>query len=716
MTTAQLVLIIGLVVIAAILIAVILMRGSRRRDEQRVEAEELRSEAQGVMATMTGQTAFAQQADERADVARTEAEEAAREAERLENEAAEQHRTAEASRQEYETMMRRADDIDPDVKESEFPPVREEQAAEPTAAAADDEATPGTTDTEPSGAGDRGTEAEEDAPMTRAERRRVREEAEAQEAEGAGTGDGAADEESSWASGPPAPVAGAAGAAAVGTAVWASRDDDATDEERERSSRIASADDYRDDTSASDVDDRQEAADHHDDTTAPTGGTGRPDPADQFDVWAEPAVGTAAGMSQSSHDDVTDSDTDGYEAERADVAADAAADAESPRGEWGGPREGEDTGADRAAGTDHPTTEEDTMSQYGETDERADDGLRDAEDHHEDGIDGGADGAADAEGTTDAGDGASGLTMVADPDSYASTEPVLAADQAPPVEPPQTEHSGTGLLGEDTGTGGEGAAEDADDEDLPTAGATPDEHTTLDEAENEDTDAVILADTDRYATTEPQLADGSSAAPREEWEAGRDGDAHITGSDVDHGEDTADDSSDEAADGIVAADAADDEARDWGRSEGDRLEENRERGEQLAADREALDREAAGEEPGAGYDEPVGATADDSSPMTEDHAADSDATAPAEDSSPAEEAPRGRRVSDFHEIRDGGFGVGSAAPLEDGGQPMDHPIAGYRDTMSFRTPDDAGYDDAEPDVWFYDEGAAERSGFHRSDG
>ena len=40
----------------------------------------------------------------------------------------------------------------------------------------------------------------------------------------------------------------------------------------------------------------------------------------------------------------------------------------------------------------------------------------------------------------------------------------------------------------------------------------------------------------------------------------------------------------------------------------------------------------------------------------------------------------------------------------------------YRDTMTFRAPGDAGYDSVDPDVWFYDEGAAERSGFRRADG
>ena len=76
----------------------------------------------------------------------------------------------------------------------------------------------------------------------------------------------------------------------------------------------------------------------------------------------------------------------------------------------------------------------------------------------------------------------------------------------------------------------------------------------------------------------------------------------------------------------------------------------------------------------------------------------------------------GRRVSEFHELRDGGYGVGSAAPLDDRAQPLDHPVQGFRETMTFRAPGDAGYDSAEPDVWFYDEAAAQRNGFRRGDG
>ncbi len=76
----------------------------------------------------------------------------------------------------------------------------------------------------------------------------------------------------------------------------------------------------------------------------------------------------------------------------------------------------------------------------------------------------------------------------------------------------------------------------------------------------------------------------------------------------------------------------------------------------------------------------------------------------------------GRRISGFLELRDGGFGVGSAAPIEDGAQPLDHPVQAYRDTMTFREPGVPGYDSADPDVWFYDAAAAERSGFRPADG
>ncbi|NUQ32323.1 MAG: hypothetical protein HOP99_05830, partial [Dermatophilaceae bacterium] len=77
----------------------------------------------------------------------------------------------------------------------------------------------------------------------------------------------------------------------------------------------------------------------------------------------------------------------------------------------------------------------------------------------------------------------------------------------------------------------------------------------------------------------------------------------------------------------------------------------------------------------------------------------------------ASPSPVGRRVSEFDEVVDGGFGLGSAAPIDDGAQPLGHAIKGTREGATFLGPDDEGYDDAEPDVWFYNEEAARRAGF-----
>jgi len=72
-----------------------------------------------------------------------------------------------------------------------------------------------------------------------------------------------------------------------------------------------------------------------------------------------------------------------------------------------------------------------------------------------------------------------------------------------------------------------------------------------------------------------------------------------------------------------------------------------------------------------------------------------------------------RRTSSFDEVVDGGFGLGSAAPIGDGAQPLGHAVKARRDGRSFVAPGDAGYDEVEPDVWFYNEDAARRAGFDR---
>ena len=73
------------------------------------------------------------------------------------------------------------------------------------------------------------------------------------------------------------------------------------------------------------------------------------------------------------------------------------------------------------------------------------------------------------------------------------------------------------------------------------------------------------------------------------------------------------------------------------------------------------------------------------------------------------------RTSSLDEIRDGGYGVGSAATIDDGAVPLGHPVKAWEDTKTFVAPDHDKYDEAEPHVWFADEHAAQRAGFRPVD-
>ena len=75
----------------------------------------------------------------------------------------------------------------------------------------------------------------------------------------------------------------------------------------------------------------------------------------------------------------------------------------------------------------------------------------------------------------------------------------------------------------------------------------------------------------------------------------------------------------------------------------------------------------------------------------------------------------GPRTSSLDEIRDGGYGVGSAAPIDDGAVPLGHPVKAWEDSKTFVAPDHEKYDEAEPHVWFADEHAAQRAGFRPVD-
>ena len=73
------------------------------------------------------------------------------------------------------------------------------------------------------------------------------------------------------------------------------------------------------------------------------------------------------------------------------------------------------------------------------------------------------------------------------------------------------------------------------------------------------------------------------------------------------------------------------------------------------------------------------------------------------------------RISGLDEVVDGGFGIGSAAPIPDGAQPLGHPIKANVDTKTYQDLHSPWYASTSPDVWFLDAGFAERAGFHRAE-
>ena len=129
MTTTQLLLLLLLVIVVVIAVVWLMRRGAGQKEAARVEAEVMRGRAAEVGASLSGQQAFAEQAEERAAVVRAEAEQRAAEAARLEEEASAHRAAAGETQREYETQMRRADDVDPDVTESTFAPAAEESSA-----------------------------------------------------------------------------------------------------------------------------------------------------------------------------------------------------------------------------------------------------------------------------------------------------------------------------------------------------------------------------------------------------------------------------------------------------------------------------------------------------------------------------------------------------------------------------------------------------------
>lgn len=84
------------------------------------------------------------------------------------------------------------------------------------------------------------------------------------------------------------------------------------------------------------------------------------------------------------------------------------------------------------------------------------------------------------------------------------------------------------------------------------------------------------------------------------------------------------------------------------------------------------------------------------------------------DAGNGDEGDDDRRVSSLEEVVDGGYSVGSAAPIDDDAMPLGHPVKAWHDTKTYLTPDAPGYEDAEPTVWFLDESFAQKAGFTRA--
>jgi hypothetical protein len=82
----------------------------------------------------------------------------------------------------------------------------------------------------------------------------------------------------------------------------------------------------------------------------------------------------------------------------------------------------------------------------------------------------------------------------------------------------------------------------------------------------------------------------------------------------------------------------------------------------------------------------------------------------------AEEAQSAADESSSDEVRDGGHGWGSAAPLDSGAQPAGHPVKAWHDSMTFVLPDEEGYEGSAPHEWFVDAETAERAGFRHAHG
>ena len=105
------------VIAAVVVIAVIAMLAKRKKAERdRAQAHELREHAAEKVTEVQRHDAIAKETEAKAAQARAEAERKEAEAHRLEAEAMDKQRVASGHREEHQEHLRKADELDPDVK------------------------------------------------------------------------------------------------------------------------------------------------------------------------------------------------------------------------------------------------------------------------------------------------------------------------------------------------------------------------------------------------------------------------------------------------------------------------------------------------------------------------------------------------------------------------------------------------------------------------
>ena len=381
-------------------------------------------------------------------------------------------------------------------------------------------------------------------------------------------------------------AAGAAGGAAAGASAWAARGDDESDPESER---IASAADFRDDVSGDPAEEREEAVDEapapgqeHDGVYAADDAGTEPDMSDDsrtetaehasHDDGLEAGGGAAAASAgaggayaatRALHEETANEQADRADADAADGTADRAdaADGTADRAD-GDARPTADGTADRADGdadaadgtadrTDSASTDTHATHDSDTSQEPADDLSHDVESPR--GEWGGPRKDEPAE-----------MTVISEPEAYATTEPVMASDQTPPVTP------------------------DRDDTDREAG----DREASDREASDRDREAGDREAGDREATDRAPAEAGAAVVETDDTDRSA--------------ADVAEESNEERYDPTPT--------RDWAADEGELLEETHDRGDRLEAERADLAHQsddAAASHDATASDDATDATASD---------------------------------------------------------------------------------------------------------